>query len=260
MSICLAATWYPRGELSRFIHLLPLLEQAYAWIVVSYIPSPDPGILEQLMASGSSPSHLSIYINDDQHSGRYLALQKALDRPVGFIHYADLDRLLHWVETRPGEWKGSLEQIERFDGIIFGRTHAAYSTHPQALIATENISNHVVSFALGETMDVSAGSKSFSRSAAQYLVDHCQSGNSIASDAEWPIILRQAGYELQYVEVDGLDWESADQYRERAASKTEQAQAAEAYDADPKHWARRVEIAEQIIHTALKLVKENRRV
>ena len=255
MSICLAATWYPRGELSRFIRLLPLLEQAYDWIVVAYIPSPDLGILEQLTASASTPSRLSVYINDDRRSGRYLALQKALDTSVDFIHYADLDRLLHWVETRPGEWRESLEQIKRFDGIIFGRTPAAYSTHPQALIVTEDISNEVVSHVLGETMDVSAGSKSFTRSAAQYLVDHCQSGDSIASDAEWPILLKQAGYDLQYVEVDGLDWESADQYRDRAAGQAEQARAAEAYDTDPKHWARRVEIARQIIDTALKLAQ-----
>ena len=75
-------------------------------------------------------------------------------------------------------------------------------------------------------MDVSAGSKSFSRSAAQYLVDHARPDNSIGTDAEWPILLKQAGFGLEYIQVDGLDWESADQFQSQAATVDEQKQAA----------------------------------
>jgi SAM-dependent methyltransferase len=102
-------------------------------------------------------------------------------------------------------------------------------------------------------MDLSAGSKSFSRLAAQYLVDHSTLDNSIGTDAEWPILLHQAGFNLEYIQVDGLDWESADHFRPRAAMAEEQRIAASEYDSDPIHWSRRVEIATEIIQSALKV-------
>jgi 2-polyprenyl-3-methyl-5-hydroxy-6-metoxy-1,4-benzoquinol methylase len=154
------------------------------------------------------------------------------------------------VETQPEEWKHMVEEIRKFDCIIFGRTQAAFLTHPIALISTEKISNQVVSHILKKDMDVSAGSKSFSRSAAQYIVDHCQTDNSVGTDAEWPIRLKQAGFRLEYIQVEGLDWESADQFHLHAATVDEQAQAVREYDADPKNWLHRIEIAEGIIQTA----------
>ena len=254
MKICLATTWHPRGELPRFTRLLPLLEREYAWIVIVLLPGDDPTI-EEKFASGEFSSHtkLALSVNEGRSSGRYMALKKAVETSAEFVHYVDMDRLLHWVETRPDEWKQALGEIERFDAIIFGRTQAALLSHPQALISTEMISNQVVSYLLQAEMDVSAGSKSFSRTAAQYLVEHSRTDHSIGSDAEWPILLKKAGFRLQYIPVDGLDWESADQYQSQAADHDVQSNAARVYDTDPVHWSHRVEIAAEIIQTALEV-------
>ncbi len=252
MSVALAATWYPRGELPRFARYLPMLEERYARIALCFIPSDDTSIQEQFTSGVySADPHIIFIINDKHRNGRYLALKAALEGQSDFVHYVDLDRLLHWVETRPEEWRQMVELVEQHDCIIFGRTDQATHTHPQALIATEITSNRVVSHVLGTPMDVSAGSKSFSRAAAAYLVAHGSPHNSIATDAEWPILLKNAGFSLHYVQVDGLDYESGDQFKPRAAMPAEQQQAAALYDSDPSHWATRVEIADQIITAAL---------
>ncbi len=257
MNITLATTWYPRGELPRFNRLLPLLEGRYAHIVICFIPGDDPAILQQFTSGMySSDTKIIFYLNDDRARGRYLAVMKALETPSDFIHYADMDRLLHWVETRPDEWRDMVRQIETCDCTIFGRTQAAMSTHPQALVTTEYASNKVVSHILGQEMDVSAGSKGFSRLAAQVLLEHGSPVNSIGTDAEWPILLKMAGFTLRYIPVDGLDWESADQFKLQAANALEQKQAAERYDADPDHWSARVDIANQIIQVALQVSKQ----
>jgi SAM-dependent methyltransferase len=254
MNICLAATWYPRGEYHRFIRFLPMLEQEYAGIVVSLIPSDDQEALQQIKCiKYSEYPKLWVFLNEDGQNGRYTALMKALETPAEYVHYVDLDRLLHWIETRPDEWKRMVAEITKYDCIIFGRTSSAYLTHPQALTCTEKISNLVVSNILKMEMDVSAGSKSFNRSAAQYIVDHCHTASSIGTDAEWPIRLKQGGFRLEYILVDGLDWESADQYKDKAVIEAEQAQAAADYDADPEHWAKRVDIAQEIIRTAVEI-------
>jgi SAM-dependent methyltransferase len=251
MSVYLATTWYPRGELPRFTRFLPMLEEEYAGIVISLIPSDDQNVMRQF-TSGEFllDLKLTFHVNEDGRWGRYMALKKALETPTDFIHYVDMDRLLHWVETQPEEWKHMVGEVEKSDCIIFGRTQTAFLTHPQALIATEMISNQVVSGILGKEMDVSAGSKSFSRSAAQYIINQCQPDNSIGTDAEWPIRLKQAGFRLNYIQVEGLDWESADQFHLQAANADEQAKTALEYDADPKNWSHRIEIASEIIRKA----------
>jgi SAM-dependent methyltransferase len=257
MTITLATTWYPRGELPRFTRLLPVLEENYAGIVVSFIPNEDKDALDQITSGRfSSHSKLSFFVNNDQRRGRYTALQKALETSAEYVHYADMDRLLRWVETRPEEWKQTLNQIEKAECLIMGRTEAANRTHPQALVLTEQISNELVSHILEREMDVSAGSKSFSRAAAQYLVDHCQEDNAVGSDAEWPILLKKAGFKLGYIELDGLDWESADRFQLQAADEQVQHQAAKEYDMKPEHWLHRVKIAQEIIHTALEVAQE----
>ncbi len=252
MTIALATTWNPRGELPRFNRLLPQLKQVYAFIIISFPPVADSDVI-QVFQTGhlASRSDLVVALNRDWSHGRYVALQKALEIPADYIQYADMDRLLRWVETRPREWLETVAKLEQFDCLVIGRTDAAYRSHPQALIQTEMISNRVVSYLLGRSMDVSAGSKAFSRPAAEFLVAHTEPGHALGTDGEWPILLHRAGFTVGYVEVDGLDWESADRHRQGPAGLSAQRLAAEAYDADPSHWAWRAQVALEIIQCAL---------
>jgi SAM-dependent methyltransferase len=254
MSITLATTWYSRGEFPRFIRFLPLLEECYARLVICFIPGDDPSIQEHFTTGAlSSDPKITFCLNEARNNGRYLAIKTALEPPSDFIHYADMDRLLHWVETNQDEWLRIVNEIEKSDCIILGRTEAARRTHPQVLIATEILSNRVTSHFLGAEMDVSAGSKSFSHKAAQYLVEQASLANSIGTDAAWPILLKKAGFSVKYIQVEGLDYESPDQFKPRSATPEEQQQAAAQYDADPAHWSARVDIADQIIATALRV-------
>jgi len=64
-------------------------------------------------------------------------------------------------------------------------------------------------------------------------------------------LLHRAGYRIDYIEVDGLDWETADRYQTTSARVDEQLKLAEAYDNDPAHWAMRVEFAMEIVQAGL---------
>jgi SAM-dependent methyltransferase len=254
MSVVLATTWYPRGELPRFSRYLPLLKEHYARIVVCLIPSDDLIVQEQFTTGKFASDPQIIYrLNDQRRNGRYMAVKAALEGIGDFIHYVDMDRLLHWVETRSEEWISMVERLQQAEATIFGRTKAATRTHPQSLITTEIISNRVVSHFLNAELDVSAGSKGFSRAAAQFLVEQGDPDNSIGTDAEWPILLKRAGFHMQYIEVEGLDYESADQFKPQAASPEEQRAFADQYDTDSAHWITRVNIADQIVKTALEV-------
>jgi hypothetical protein len=162
-----------------------------------------------------------------------------------------MDRLLRWVETRPAEWRNAVAQIEAGDYLIMGRSASAYATHPQALVRTEAISNRLISQLVGQALDVSAGSKGFGRRAAQYLVDQTKPGRALGADGAWTVLLHRAGFRVDYLEVDGLDWETADRYQARSADVEQQLALAQAYDQDPAHWAMRVEVALEIVQAGL---------
>ncbi len=245
--IALAATYDPRGELPRLQRLYPLLQSAYDPIVIVLPPHTDPADLAALRALPGA----IIRQAERWAEGRFLALELALGSDAPTIHYNDLDRLLRWVETRPEEWRTVVEQVRAADCLIVGRTPAAYATHPQALIQTEAIANAVVGVLLGRPIDLSAGSKGFSRRAAETLLARAHRDRAMGADAEWPLLLHAAGFTVEYVEVDGLDWETADRYRAAAADPAAQQALAAQMDADPAQWAWRVQVLAEIVHTAL---------
>lgn len=264
MGITLASTWNPRGELARFRKSLAELRETYAGIRIVLPPeaSIEPQVIETIQAlgfelqsgpQGASPDaqpELLAASTTEWGWGRYQALQLALEIPATHIQYADFDRLLRWVETRPAEWRAAVAAVQACDCLIIERSEAAYCTHPQALIQTEAISNRVVSYLVGKSMDFSAGSKGFSRRAAEFLIANCRPGRALGTDGEWPVLLHRAGFAIESMNADGLDWESADRYRDQAADVHSQRSAAETYDADPANWERRVQVALEIVQAA----------
>jgi len=249
--ITLTTTWNPSGELPRLQRYHHLLKQVYQQMVVVLPPNVDEALIEAIEALSMIP-----VIPPDWSWGRFLALRKALETDSGLIHYVDMDRLIRWVEIREEEWRWAVGLLNQADCVCFGRTQAAYATHPKALIETEATSNRVISHLLGRSMDISAGSKGFTRQAAEFLDAHIQPGAPMGMDAAWLVLLNRAGYRIKYVEVDGLDWESADQFQMTAADAEIQRQAACAYDADPKHWEWRAKVADEVVGTGLRAAKQ----
>lgn len=249
--IALAATWNPRGEIQRLERILDRLHNVYSAINISLPPQPDDPGSQALLIDRLAGDEIVCMVNPDWSWGRYTAIKMALQNNAPWFHYADLDRLIRWVEQRPDEWLQTVNMIPSWDYLVIGRTASAYATHPQALVQTEALSNAVISYLVGQSMDVSAGSKGFSRRAANYVVEHTQPGYALGTDGEWTVLLKRAGFQLGYVKVSGLDWESADRYQAQAADSRQQRKTADAYDADPANWARRAAVAEEIIRIGL---------
>jgi hypothetical protein len=247
MSITLTCTWNPRGEASRFINIYPHLIAAYKEVYVILPPTADQTQIEILQPL----DRVNLQISSDWSWGRYLALKQTQKTPAPFIHYADLDRLIRWIETRLQEWQEAVEQIQHHDCLVIGRTEKAWDTHPQALRQTENISNQLFSFLLGKNLDISAGSKGFSRVAVDFILKNSQPGRALGTDAEWIVLAKRGGFTIESLLVNGLDWESADRYRLSAASNESQRVTALAYDAVAENWALRVQVAAEIVACGL---------
>ncbi|MDX1991636.1 MAG: hypothetical protein SF029_04575 [bacterium] len=261
MRITLACAWQERGEFARFERFLPRLHNIYNRIVVALNPDAHADIragLERLNVP---------YVVYGDWSGRHDVMKLALRTPCDFVHYVDMDRLLRWIELCPGELVQTVARLQMSDCLIIGRTEAAYATHPRSLIETERLVNEVfthwfrqqeAAFTEHSTVDFCAGSKGFSRRAADYLMAANANGDALHMDVAWPILLQQRSFSLDYAEVDGLDWETADRYLPQAATAQQQTSLAAEKDADPVHWALRVRVAQNIIQAGFRVMEQTR--
>ena len=254
MSVALACTWRPRGEMPRFEQAYPHLKQVYADLIIAVPGEIDPADLDAVQAVTGN-THARVAVSPDRTGARYLALQTTLDTSADFVHYVDMDRLLRWLETRPDELRHTVESVQTCDCLIIGRTEAAFQTHPQALQKTESIVNEVFSFLFGRRVDVCSGSKGFSRRAVELIVAHSKPGHW--SDAEWPMLAQRAGLNLDAIFVDGLDWETADHFQAQAANAEAQRRLAEEHDRDAEHWAFRAQAALDIVREGLAATKQS---
>ena len=251
MTVTLAATWHPHGETVRLRRLYPLLAELYQEIIIVMPPQTHAG----MVIAFKQFKKVTMVMVDDWKSGRYEALRLAAERDASYIHYADLDRLIRWAQTRPDELRRTLERIQLSDCAVIGRTEKAYETHPQALIQTERTYNVMFSHIVGRQLDFSSGSKGFSLRAAQFIASNGDSQHPFGTDVEWVILARRAGFEISAMLVDGLDYETADRYSDAPADDEQQKEAAHDYDLDPDHWVRRVEIANEVIAAGLSALK-----
>jgi hypothetical protein len=154
---------------------------------------------------------------------RRQALRLALDGPASFFHYCDLDRFLHWVRTYPGELRGTVERIVGCDYLVIGRTARAFATHPECQRLTEAITNRVGMLVIrrfrpdAADWDFAAGSAALSRAAAAHILA-CSRAESNATDLEWPVLAAAAGFLVEFMAVEGLEFETADYYPEEVAA------------------------------------------
>lgn len=246
--IVLACAWHPRGELPRWIRARPLLERAYDSLTFAVPSGAGPEDVRTLREALGA----RVTVASRGFTARTLSIREALrtaSPSATHVHYADGDRLVRWIETRPEEWRRTLDEVSRTDFLIIGRTERAFATHPRALQDPERLINAVAAHVLGATVDLGAGSRGLSRAAAEAVLS--QTADDHWGDFEWPVVLQRLGFRIERLAVDGLDWESADRGRDRAADADAQRQLAEVYDQRAENWASRVRAATEIIQEAL---------
>jgi len=247
MTIALASTFDPRGEIGRLQRLYSQIQAQYSHIIISLPPKATSDEIEQL----NNLPGTTVFVNEHWSQGRYMSLKAAYETGADYIHYCDLDRLIRWVETRPEEWLQIVERVQQTECLVIGRTQAAWATHPQVMIQVEKVINSVFSYLLEGEYDIGSGSKGFRRDAVKFILANSRPERAIGTDAEWMVLLYRAGFLLESIEVDGMDWEIPDQYQDRAADRERQAQMAEVYDADVKHWHYRVGATVEVVEAGL---------
>ena len=245
--IALASTWHPRGETQRLARAWRRISETFRAVsVVLPTEAPCARLADEV---GATRQQFSSATNWSR--ARYEALRLAVDSGAAAIEYVDMDHLLRWMETRQDEWHKATEAAAHTPFLVIGRSPQAYSTYPLAIRETERPINRLFSRIYGQEMDLCAATRGMSRDVAGMLLRESSSVATFGVDTEWPAIAFRCGVVLAYVEADGLDWESADQFQDAAADAARQSQLAALYDREPENWSFRVRAAEGMIWSGL---------
>lgn len=168
-------------------------------------------------------------------------------RGSDFTHLEDIDRALHWARSCPEELRRVAAAIPFHDFLVRGRTRRAKDKRPRNQAETETLANKVFSLILGRDMNITAASRGISRDAAETNLRYSR-GRFF--DSEWPIILHCEGFELGYMEVEGLKWETQLKRSEMTLPDERKVDPKEYYESSPESQAYRLMLAHGIARAA----------
>ena len=257
MQIALAATHHdPDGRLvAQTQRVLPALAAGFHGVSVLLTPQTveqgaralaDGGALVRWAAAGLPVGHLHLGL------WRRLALGAALEQLPEATHllFCDLDRALHWAEQYPDELRSARGFAQAHDCTVFGRTRRAFASHPRAQRDTEALANHGFALASGLPWDVMTAARGLSRAAAELIVATCND-DTVGSDCSWPLLCRRAGMRLGYQETEGMEFETLDRFPDEVAALGGAQAWLDRFDADPRQWAMRLELARAEVESAI---------
>lgn len=143
------------------------------------------------------------------------AIRLSLKSNAGFIQLLDFDRALHWVDRFPDELSKVKNQLEESLGFVsFVRSKKAFETHPITQRSTETAVNAIASEVAGFGIDIMSGSMGMERALAELIVKE-SSRDDFGFYAEPLIIAKKHKFPISILEVDGLEWETPDQYKDQ---------------------------------------------
>lgn len=159
---------------------------------------------------------LSLALNEVGTSRRNAVASLLKDKSVKFIQYADLDRLLHWQYSYPQELMNIICRKPSSAYVALGRIDRAWRTHPNIQISAEKFTSAAFNKSLktDPSCDWTSGSCLMERGAAETILKYSIEPTN-ATDLEWPaVIYRYMHVVPQCILTEGLEFETADYYRE----------------------------------------------
>jgi hypothetical protein len=172
--------------------------------------------------------------------------------------YCDADRVLHWAEFFPDEFRAISEAVRQFDFTVLGRTPRAFESHPRTQRDTETVINRLFGQVSGFSWnDVTSGARGVSRAAAEAIVANVED-DELSTDISWPLYLQHHdGWSIGYVETEGLEFETADRFADEVAAAGGYAAWLDRLENDPHEWAFRFDLARVEIEALLPYVRNS---
>ncbi|MFX1393958.1 MAG: hypothetical protein ACFFAH_10325 [Promethearchaeota archaeon] len=145
-------------------------------------------------------------------------LNKMENPQIEKIFYIDFDRLIHWIDAYPNEFIDLINKSVNVDYLHIGRTSRAFETHPLTQQKTEFIVNEIGSKVLGfsKTIDIISVCFIFTKELGEKLME-VKNETATGFYCTWPLLFWNWATKKQYIEVEGLEWETPDRFKAEIA-------------------------------------------
>lgn len=181
--------------------------------------------------------------------GLWRMVELGLTKSVERIHFCDLDRLVHWLDCYPAELLDLPRVWGKHDLTVLARTPRAFQSHPACQVVTEGTANAVIARRLGiPDADAFSGSYVWRRRAAEAVLA-APGPRDLRFYAEAVLAPFRAGCTVGCHRVEGLEWETPDQYRPEIDRLGYAAWLAQFES--PAQWRARAEMARAFVESAL---------
>ena len=163
--------------------------------------------------------YLGVHVEKREETGdvgeRYRSsLKMGLKDKVDHLFLVDFDRALHWVLNFEDELRTVVETLKTSEGFTsLIRTERAFETHPLTQRETEKVANAIATEVVGRRVDISSGAFGLDREVAELVVKE-STKNDFGFYGEIMAIPLRHGIKINTIEVEGLEWETPDQYKE----------------------------------------------
>jgi hypothetical protein len=222
--------------------VLPTICKLFTKTIVCCTPSTGKKVISLLKSEG-----FGVFIGtsmnklDNYKSAIKVALDNFENNEIQRIMYIDFDRLIHWAINYPDELIQIVSNPIGVDYLHIGRSLRAFNTHPPTQLDTERIINEIGSKILGFTdiRDIISVCFVMNDQLSKKILTYT---NSTATGfySSWPIIFWNSAKNKKYIEVEGLEWETPDQYRKEIKEMGFERWLKEFQS--PQEWKRRVSL------------------
>lgn len=255
ISIILISTFHdPSLKLKEpLISALPLLKTLFKQVIIVLTPSMDQESVSFLEGRGFIVSRCS---SDSRVETYKLAYKKGLEHieneKIERIMYIDFDRLVHWINYYPDELQKLLSEIE-VDYLHIGRTLRAFDSHPNTQKETEIIVNEFGSSILefNKTLDIISVCYIMTKELVVKILS-LKNNTDYGFYSTWPIFLWNWATSKKYIEVEGLEWETPDRFKEEIEKISYQKWLNQFQD--PLEWRNRVNLLHHCLIELLDLI------
>ena len=216
-SIILTSTYHDPGlNLEKLIiSAIPLLKSLFKKVIIVLTPSMDHDSIIFLEGKGFIVDRCSSYNRVETYKLAYKkALKYVKEEKTDRIMYVDFDRLIHWINYYPDELQKLLSDVE-VNYLHIGRTSRAFDSHPNTQKETEIIVNEFGSSILefDKTLDIISVCHIMTKKLAKKILS-IRNNTDYGFYGTWPIFLWNWAESKKYIEVEGLEWETPDRFKE----------------------------------------------
>lgn len=211
----LAATLHdPKGSLEAMIEKYGhLISEQHEYASVALTAQSNSTLIKAISSVG-----INCFVSGTTRRETYMSgLSSALEYSGDRIFFCDFDRVLHWVKSYLKEYT-AVQKHSEFDFLLLGRTPRGFATHPKTQKVPEGALNYYCSGLLGKMlMDFGAAVFCMTKEIAKTILGKSKADYGIY--AEWPVIAAMHAKNFGYVEVDGLEWETPDRFKDDIMKK-----------------------------------------